>query len=120
MGVQVCTLNSSTLVYGLIGYSQGKLNLKTISTDLTIPSGTASDIFAGYTLGAGLETFVSDRMSLKLEYRFTQFREQDATKFQFDPADNSNSNFEPSLHTARITLSYHFGYDHLRAPISYK
>lgn len=84
-----------TLVYGNVGYTQTDLDVFTLG----------SETFNGYFAGAGIETFLRDNWTLKLEYRFSQFDEETVLDFEGVKVD-----LEPSTHTARLVLSYKFGH----------
>jgi outer membrane immunogenic protein len=84
----------STLIYGTAGYTQAEFDF-----------GATSKTFDGYFVGAGIETFLRQNWTLKLEYRFSQFDEQ--TIFDGRYCDEFD---EASMHTARLVLSYRFGH----------
>ncbi|MFL5007274.1 MAG: outer membrane protein, partial [Microvirga sp.] len=84
----------STLIYGTAGYTQAEFDF-----------GATSKTFDGYFVGAGIETFLRQNWTLKLEYRFSQFDEQ--TIFDTRYCDEFD---EASMHTARLVLSYKFGH----------
>jgi outer membrane immunogenic protein len=86
-------LTPSTMVFGTAGYTQAELEL----------SGFGSHSFSGYFVGAGVETFLQHNWTLKLEYRYSQF---DAETFVDGPV---TADVEPSMHTARLVLSYKLG-----------
>ena len=52
-----------------------------------------------------METFLRQNWTLKLEYRFSQFGEETILDSHHISAD-----LEPSMHTARLILSYRFGH----------
>jgi outer membrane immunogenic protein len=84
----------STLLYGTAGYTQAEFDY----------AGLTSKAFDGYFVGAGIETFLRQNWTLKLEYRYSQFNSEsliDEDCFKVD--------LEPSSHTARLVLSYKFG-----------
>jgi opacity protein-like surface antigen len=85
-------VNPATLLYGTAGYTQAELEA----------SGTLSDsnTFDGYFVGAGIETFLRENWAIKLEYRFSDFGEDQIGGIRVDP----------SLHTARLVLTYKFGH----------
>jgi outer membrane immunogenic protein len=89
----------STLVYGTAGYTQAEFDY----------FGVLSKTFNGYFVGAGIESFLRDNWTLKLEYRFSQFNSETLDSgyyggYVFRVDD------EPSMHTARLVLSYKFGH----------
>jgi opacity protein-like surface antigen len=84
----------SVLLYGAAGYTQGDFEL----------SGLASRTFGGYFVGAGIETLLHRSWSLRLEYRFSQFAGETVA------ADaNTSVDLEPSIHSARLVLTYKLG-----------
>jgi outer membrane immunogenic protein len=90
----------STLVYGTAGYTQA---------DFDYIDGHLSETFDGYFVGAGIETFLRDNWTLKLEYRFAQLDEE--TIFEFEKrCETLTFDLEPSIHSARLVLSYKFGH----------
>jgi outer membrane immunogenic protein len=91
--------NPGTLVYGTAGYTQAQFDY----------FGLLSKTYGGYFVGAGIESFLRDNWTLKLEYRFSQFDSETLASgnigsFGFSIED------EPSMHTARLVLSYKFGH----------
>jgi outer membrane immunogenic protein len=85
----------STLLYGTAGYTQAQFDIGNLG----------STTFDGYFVGAGVETFLRQNWTLKLEYRFSQFGEETILDSHHISAD-----LEPSMHTARLILSYRFGH----------
>ncbi len=85
--------NPSTLLYATAGYTQAEFDIG------------SSETFSGYFVGAGVETFLRDNWTLKLEYRFSQFDEENFGDF-------ITVGIDPSMHTARLVLSYKFGHPH--------
>ena len=57
-----------------------------------------ADVGNGWTAGAGVEQVVSDRMTLRLEYRFTDL----------SPDNSSANNNDLSFHAIRAGFSYKF------------
>ena len=88
-------VTSSTLLYGTAGYTQANFDIG--------PFG--SKTFAGYFAGAGVETLLSQSWSLKLEYRYSDFGSE---TFSDGPV---TFDLDPSMHTARVVLSYKLGRD---------
>ena len=52
-------------------------------------------------MGGGLETAVTDKMTVNLEYRYSQYADED-----FDTGGDIE--IEPSFHTVRIGAKYKF------------
>jgi outer membrane immunogenic protein len=84
----------STLLYGTAGYTQAEFEV----------GGLGSRTYSGYFVGGGVETFLRDNWTLKLEYRFSQFGEESIV----NTADLS-ADLDPSVHSARLVLSYKLG-----------
>jgi len=78
----------TTLWYGTAGYTEAKFEL----------DGIGSQDFTGYFVGAGVESQLAGNWSLRGEYRFSQFDSEDI-----------GIDVEPSMHTARLSLTYKFG-----------
>lgn len=93
--------NPSTLVYGTAGYTQAEFDY----------FGVLSKTFSGYFVGAGIESFLRDNWTLKLEYRFSQYGSETLDSGSFGPIVLTLED-EPSMHTARLVLSYKFGHHH--------
>jgi len=89
--------NPSTLIYGTVGYTQADLDVFRYG----------STTFDGYFVGAGIETFLRDNWTLKLEYRYSDFGSEQVVDYGHISAD-----VDPSTHTARLVLSYKFGHPH--------
>jgi outer membrane immunogenic protein len=95
----------STLIYGTAGYTQAQFE-----TSAQYLSGFNSPTFQGYFVGAGIETFLRQNWTLKLEYRYSDF----GSETVFDPEcfgwyGAVGSDLDPETHTARLVLSYKFG-----------
>jgi len=90
-------VNPGTLIYGTAGYTQAELDVFSYG----------STTFDGYFVGAGIETFLRDNWTLKLEYRYSDFGEETVFDDRFASAE-----LDPSTHTARLVLSYKFGHPH--------
>lgn len=90
--------NDNLLVYALGGYSY-----QNFDAVFEIPGlfSTSYDLeFHGWTVGAGFEAALTDRLFAHLEYRYSNYMEE---RFLFDIIG-----VEPSVHTARAGLSYKF------------
>ena len=96
-------LSESTLAYALAGYSWQHFNID-------IPSAIGgSDIdwdSSGFSVGGGLETAVTENVSVNLEYRYSQFEDHDFSS-EFN-APSGSLEVEPSFHTVRIGAKYKF------------
>ena len=92
--IRAGVLITDVLIYGIGGYSYA---------DYTAEFGgaNASQDYNGWNVGGGLETFVSDRFTVGVEYRFRQY-------------DGENwktaglINVEPSEHSGRLRAGFHF------------
>lgn len=89
-------VNDSVLVYALGGYSWQDFTA-TINLEGSADEDDSAD---GWTIGAGIEAKLTDNLSVKGEYRFTQLRDLD---FGID-----GISVDPSQHTARVGLNYKF------------
>lgn len=87
-----------TLVYVLGGYSYQHFDL---SSNVGFSEDWESN---GFTAGFGLETALSDRLSLKGEYRYSQY-----AAFDLVSLGGVDIESEPSSHTFHVGLNYRFG-----------
>ena len=94
--------NPSTLWYLTAGYTEAEFDS---SSRFDVFKISGDDRFAGYFVGAGLDTRLVNNWFLRLEYRYSQF---DSETFLFDDGITS-VDVEPSMHTARLVLTYKFG-----------
>ncbi len=97
------TVNATTLLYALGGYSWEKFEASFVAT----PGGFAgrdTESFHGWTAGGGIETKLTDSVSLKAEYRYTRLG--DAT---YAVPGGGALRVEPSTHSARVGINYRFG-----------
>jgi outer membrane immunogenic protein len=88
-------VNPSTLAYVLGGYSWAHFKLN---------AGGGGDFdwsSSGYSVGGGLETAVASHTTLGIEYRYSQFGDEDI-------GPGGALSVEPSLHTVRVGLKYKF------------
>src|SRR5690349_18685430 len=92
----------STLLYALGGYTG-----QSIHTTASAFGGGGSafldsrDTFNGWTIGTGIETKLGAGWAGKIEYRYSQYEQK--------ILPNTNLSLWPSIHTARLGLSYRFG-----------
>jgi outer membrane immunogenic protein len=101
--------SESTMIYGLLGVTHGNFRVSF--------SGTAGDDFAttgaglaltAPTIGAGIETRISEKTSLKLEYRMTDFGDYSLID---QPVNNNlavNAGFSTQSQSVRATLAIRF------------
>ncbi|TIM45586.1 outer membrane beta-barrel protein [Mesorhizobium sp.] len=95
-------VNESTLAYVLGGYSWQHFDLNASS-----PIGDILDWdSSGFSVGGGLETAMSSNVTVGLEYRYSQFSEEDFSSELGLPDDTLTST--PSFHTVRIGAKYKF------------
>lgn len=95
-------VNESTLAYVLGGYSWQHFDLK--------GSAPIGDLLkwgsSGVSVGGGLETALSNNVTVGLEYRYSQFAKKDFSSELNLPDDTLTST--PSFHTVRIGAKYKF------------
>jgi outer membrane immunogenic protein len=91
-------LNESTLAYVIGGYSWQHFNIDIPSV---IPTDDLDWDASGFSVGGGLEAAVTDKMTVNLEYRYSQYAGED-----FDTGGDIE--IEPSFHTVRIGAKYKF------------
>jgi len=101
--------SESTLVYGVMGLTRGKFDATYGASVESTPIGQGGYSFglSGLTVGAGIETKLSQKTSLKLEYRMTNFGSHDI--FRQDIGDvNLNAAMDTTVQTVRATIVMHF------------
>jgi outer membrane immunogenic protein len=102
IGARLGMLSSpTTLWYAAAGYTQAEFDFS--SSEYI--HGLSSPTFHGYFVGGGVESLLHGNWSLRLEYRFSQFGSE--TVFDYD---GLRVDLEPSMHTARLLLTYKFGH----------
>jgi outer membrane immunogenic protein len=120
----------STLWYGVLGYTQAKLQARgAVAID-----GFEGDYFfdgnehniggskkrGGFTIGGGAETMLTESVSAKLEYRYTNFKKwKRANEFSGDFGNSRDSGLDwdwDYVQAARVKMSEHS----VRAVISYR
>ena len=77
-------ITPKTLLYGTAGYTQAEFELSNVG-----------ETFDGYFVGAGIEHMLRENWSLKVEYRYADYK-----------SDNVIADAE--LHTGRVVLTYKF------------
>jgi len=90
-------LSETTLAYALAGYSwqNFEMNVPAIGPGVSGVDWSSS----GFSVGGGLETAVTENVSFNLEYRYSQYEEEDFEE---------GFSIEPSFHTVRIGTKYKF------------
>ncbi|AZO24306.1 porin family protein [Mesorhizobium sp. M1E.F.Ca.ET.045.02.1.1] len=95
-------VNEATLAYALAGYSWQHFDL-----NASDPIGDIIDWGSnGFCVGGGLETAMSDKMTVGIEYRYSQFEKHDFSADLGAPDGSITST--PSFHTVRIDAKYKF------------
>jgi outer membrane immunogenic protein len=95
--------NPGTLWYLTGGYTQANFDASASVGGVSVFSRDRT--FDGFFVGAGIDTrLAASNWFLRLEYRFSQFDSE--TVFR---EDDLSIDVEPSMHTARLTLTYKFG-----------
>ncbi|MBZ9734855.1 outer membrane beta-barrel protein [Mesorhizobium sp. CA18] len=61
---------------------------------------------SGFSVGAGLETALSNKMTVGIEYRYSQFEKEDFSDAL--PIPSGLAMATPSFHTVRIDAKYKF------------
>jgi len=89
-------LSPALLVYGTAGVAWADMDFKVTGDS------TQSDTFFGYQYGAGAELAVSERVSLRLEYIYTDL---DAERLVHAGSTNT---YEPDFNTVRAGVSFKF------------
>jgi outer membrane immunogenic protein len=120
--------SESTLWYGLAGYAQAKItgeagnNLFDFDDNFNEESYhdshyrlRSSGWRDGLVLGAGVETLLTDTISLKMEYRYTNYKsfrgygsEEIPREIEFRRVEQ-RARFNPEVHSIRGVVSWRFG-----------
>jgi outer membrane immunogenic protein len=100
-----------TLVYALAGYSWLKLESDIPRLVNGPPVEFHSPLFHGWTLGGGLEHRLTDNLSLRGEYRFSQFDSENVISVD----GNDVLSLQPRLHSGRISIAYRLDSDSTHA-----
>ena len=102
--------NPNTLLYVIGGYSYAEY-------DVELSFGGASadfdEKFHGFHVGAGLETRLTDSITARIEYRYTQYGDEDF-------GTGGIVDVEPSTHTGTLGVAWNFytGGDTLITPVA--
>jgi outer membrane immunogenic protein len=91
----------STLLYAAGGYAgQNVTSTATASVGGANAFAQQDNTFHGWTVGPGIETVVTGGWTTRLEYRYSQFQQQQVL---------NGVGLQPSTHTIRAGLAYKFG-----------
>ena len=102
--------NNQTLIYTLGGYALA--NIKTTyalppPSTIIMPSDSSSQWYSGWTLGAGIEHFLNEKISIKTEYRYADY----GSNFDAKAANVFNGPYKNKLqdeNSFRAGIAYHF------------
>ncbi|MBL4758697.1 MAG: outer membrane beta-barrel protein, partial [Rhizobiales bacterium] len=90
--------SENTMWYVLGGYSHAEFEASLVTPG---PVVSVKQTYNGFHLGTGMETKISENMTARVEYRYTQFAGEDWGTAGF-------LNIEPSSHAGTIALAYNW------------
>ncbi|EKX56436.1 putative outer membrane protein [Rhodobacter sp. AKP1] len=97
--------SDTTMIYGLAGLTRAKFEADYSVSGVTSGGYDFSD--TGLTIGAGMETRLTEKIGLKLEYRYTKF--DDYTIFDGNVAGaDVKASSDTSIQSATASLTYRF------------
>ena len=103
--------NNQTLIYTTGGYALA--NIKTTYAlpppfnVQSMPSDSSSQWYSGWTLGAGIEHFLNEKISIKTEYRYADY----GSNFDAKAGNVFNGPYKNKLqdeNSFRVGIAYHF------------
>jgi outer membrane immunogenic protein len=99
-----------TMVYGLLGATRGNFRgrLSASFNGETVPLANYDFNLNGMAIGMGIETRLTDRTTLGLEYRYNRFRRYSFFDGELFEGVNAEAGFNTSVQTIRASLNYHF------------
>lgn len=106
-------VSPSTMLFLTAGYSRA--DISDIATTGAISGFTVASVgkFDGYFIGGGAEVKLSNALSLKGEYRYTDLDAETITLLPGTPLAGINdfvtTKLDPDFQTARVSLNYRFG-----------
>lgn len=106
--------NPGTLLYVTGGYTEAKFDQVNFADFLGINSDRfiRETSFDGWFVGAGLETQLVNNLSLRLEYRYSDFGKERLTVFrESDGSEQFLKDVDLTTHSARVVLSYKLNWD---------
>jgi len=96
--------NPGTLWYLTAGYTEAEFDARARTNGVRVEFDNLPTL-SGYFVGAGIDSrLAASNWFLRLEYRFTEFDSE-----TIDLGNDFSLDVEPSMHTARLTLTYKFG-----------
>jgi outer membrane immunogenic protein len=99
--------NSATLWYLTGGYTEAEVSDSARWLSSGKRAFSEDTRLSGYFVGAGVDTRLHSNWFLRLEYRFTEF---DDEEFKFAENPYVKHDLDTSIHSARLTLTYKFGH----------
>lgn len=104
--------SDSTMIYGLLGAARSSFKGETVLQaggfmDLADITESYDFDIDGVTYGVGIETFLTDKLSLKFEYQITAFSDYDIGAAETQGVAAS-ATMESQMQTAQATLAYRF------------
>ena len=111
---------SRTLLFLSAGYTQVDVSDMTFSASATGLGSTSGvlasvDNLSGYFIGGGAEVRLTDAISIKGEYRYTNLGSENVTLLPgLAPVINNfvSTQLDTTIQTARVSLNYRFGLGH--------
>ena len=97
-------LTPTALLYATGGIAWQSFEVSAIATDLSNGWSSDDETATGWTIGAGIETLVSDQILARLEYRYTDFGSQDV--YFFEPG--LGMDFDRSTQMVLVGLAYKY------------
>ena len=95
---------NDVLAYALLGFTRAEINDVRVNTGRK-QLGIRYPFFDGVTIGGGFEKLMTDHISLRAEYRFTDLQEDTIRGNLGAPVQGEA---DPNIHSASITAVYHF------------
>jgi outer membrane immunogenic protein len=94
-------VSPNSLVYATGGYSWADYEANVLNPTQS----SRSNSFGGWTVGIGGETTVSTNMTIRLQYRYTDYS---AERVNFGPAELYDIQAGPTINAVTAGLAYHF------------
>lgn len=99
------------LFYATGGLAVGGVSLETDLSEDALDAGLTNDdddkTAWGWTLGAGVEYAVTDALSARIEYRYTDLGDTDV-RVENDEGEGVDGSTDNDFHAVRVGLSWHF------------